>query len=192
MNASPDLPEVPQPRSPFDPDRLHRLEIAADSAYAITRQLHDRLDELRTERAKFAASIHLAEYPPAEGVHRPGAASPADYDHLAFVEEQIRAVEIEIKAHHEKAAPLRELAQRCVEWARRRSWRGNNAIGIPERPASETLPPVPLQFDGTMPLTHSAPPPSAQAAAHGSGFGSLLSKAGAAAARLTGGPHGRR
>ena len=190
---TPDAPEVPQPRLPFDPERLHRLELAADAAYAVTRQLSARRDELRVERSRWATSIHNAEYPPEQGVYLPGAAPQESYDRLAFVEDQIRAVEAEMEAHNAKAAPLRHLAQACIEWARRRSWRGNNAIGIPGPDSRETPAPVPLRIDGPMPVTHRGPPPGTLAAPSGSGFGSLMSKAATdLAARLTGGPrHGR-
>lgn len=183
---TPDVPEVPQPRLPFDPERLHKLELASDAAYAVTRQLHDRLDKLRQERGKLKVAIDNDERPQGKNTYTPGASAPGNYAHLEFVEDQIRAVEAEMKAHHAKTAPLRALAQSCVEWARRHRWRGNNAIGIPGAPATHPHPhEVGLDARGAMPTAHQGPPPSAS---YGAG---LMAKAAGFAARLTGGPHGR-
>ena len=189
MNTTPDLPEIPQPRRPFDHDRLHKLEIAAESAYAITRALSACRDELRAERGKLTTSIHLAEFPRGRGTHRPGAAAREDYARLAFVEEQLRAVETEFAAHTKKAGPLRACAQACIEWARKQSWTGDNAIGVPECPASE------IPTPDTPPATHSAPvtrsgSPSIVTAAPGvSRLDSILS---ILPPSLTGGRHGHR
>lgn len=143
-----------RPRPPFDHARLHRLELAAENAYAVTRALSERRAVLRSDRAKLA-----------------GSENPASCARYEFVTEQLRIVDAEIVAHHEKSAPLHELAQICVEWARRRSWRGNsNPIGQfdLESPGNPASPPITPRIDSE-PLTHHGPPPD-------SGLSSLVSR----------------
>jgi hypothetical protein len=116
-------------RPPYDPERLERLILTADKASAIHQFVANQCNDVVAEIGRVQVAIGAQEM--RSGERKPGSAHPDSYTRLEYLKERRRSLDAELSAATTVSAPLRQLRDACVKFARRHGHREHGASGAP-------------------------------------------------------------